>query len=210
LALANTAGAANYLILPWLLTILLVPAGLVRLEEWTRRSVLIPLALTLLGGLSLIHQRNLLMRKSPGDLDTYNVDTLTMLSGSPYLEIRSRQPQLLDPLFYRQLAAQNLWSFAPIIQRIDDEQYDLILVSGDDTKTDSDYWVKSIRGVSGWGPDTLGAMADHYRALCEIPDFLALIPRDRPVRVLDEDIARIYKQPCRASSRTPRMEPGAR
>jgi hypothetical protein len=208
-ALANIGGSWNYLILPWMLTILLVPPGLARIEEWTRRSILIPLVLTLLGGFFLVHQRNL-MPKLPADLDTYNVDKLKMLSSLSYLEMRSRQPQLLDPFLYHLLSVQNLSSFASIVQQIDNEEYDLILIEGGDGPSDSEFLVKSFRGVSFWGAETLGPMASHYRALCEVPDYIALVPRDRSSILQEKDIARIFGQPCRATGRTPQLAPGAR
>jgi hypothetical protein len=53
-------------------------------------------------------------------------------------------------------------------------------------------------------------MASHYRVLCEVPDFLALAPRDRDSGVRDKDITRIFGQPCRATVRTPQLAPGVR
>jgi hypothetical protein len=209
-ALANTGGAANYLILPWLLTMLLVPAGIVGIEEWAKQSVTVPLGLTLLGGLLLIHQRNLLPLKLPADLDMDNVDKIKVLSNLPYLELHSRQPQLLDPYFYHQLSLQSVWSIAPIIRQIDGEEYDLILIEGGDGPSDSEFLVKSFRGVSFWGAETLGPMASHYRALCEVPDYIALVPRDRSSILQEKDIARIFGQPCRATGRAPQLAPGAR
>ena len=208
-ALANIGGYSNYLVLPWMLTILLVPPALAKIEEWTRRSILIPLGLTLLGGFFLIHQRNLLP-KLPADLDTYNVDKLKMLSSLSYLEMRSRQPQLLDPFLYHLLSVQNLWSFASIVQQIDNEEYDLILIDGDDGPGDSEFLVKSFREVSFWGADTLGPMVSRYRVLCEEPHFIALVPRDRAGILQEKDIARIFGQPCRATGRTPQLAPGVR
>jgi hypothetical protein len=209
-ALAQIGGWSNYLILPWMLTIPMAPAGLVRIGEWSRLSATVSLALTLLGGLLLIHQRDVLFPKLPGDLDTSNVGNLKILSGLPYLEMRSRQPQLLDPFFYHALSIQNLWSFAPIIEQIDREEFDLILVTGSDGPSDSEFLVKSIRGVSDWGADTLGPMVSHYRVLCEVPSLLALVPRDRAGPVQGEDIARIFSQPCRVTDRTPQLAPGMR
>jgi hypothetical protein len=150
------------------------------------------------------------MPKLPADLDTYNVDKLKMLSSLSYLEMRSRQPQLLDPFLYHLLSVQNLSSFASIVQQIDNEEYDLILIEGGDGPSDSEFLVKSFRGVSFWGAETLGPMASHYRALCEVPDYIALVPRDRSSILQEKDIARIFGQPCRATGRTPQLAPGAR
>jgi hypothetical protein len=208
-ALARAGGDQNYLILPWMLAVLLVPAGLAGIEVWARRSVLIPLGLTLIGGLLLTHQRNVLLPKLQADLDTTNLNKLKMLSDNSYLELRSRQPQLLDPYYYHQLSMLNVWSIAPIIRQIDGEEYDLILIAGSDGPTDSEFLI-SFRGTSGWGADTLSSMVSHYRALCEIQGFLALAPRDRPGGAKEEDIARIFGQPCRATGRTPQVAPGMR
>jgi hypothetical protein len=208
-ALANTGGNTNYLILPWLLMAVMAPAGLAGIEAWARRSVILPLGLTALGGLLLIHNANVLLPKLPPNLDTYNVDKLKMLSALPYLELRSREPQLLDPYLYHQFSLQNVWSMAPIVQRIDEEEYDLIVISGSDGPADSEFRV-SYRGTSGWGADTLGPMMSHYRVLCEVPSFLALVPRNRPGAVREKDIARIFGQPCLATVRTPQLAPGVR
>jgi hypothetical protein len=209
-ALVNVGGSPNYLILPWMLTILLVPAGLVGMERWTRFSIPVSFGLTLLGGLLLIHQRDLLVPRIPVDLDAHGLERLKMLSSVPYLEMRSRQPQLLDPFLYRLLSVRNLWSFAPIDRQIDGEEYDLIVITGDDGKAESEYFARSIRGFSCWGKGTLDAMASHYRALCEVPDFLVLVPRDRAGILQDKDLARIFGQPCRATGRTPQLAPGMR
>jgi hypothetical protein len=209
-ALGNIGGAGNYLILPWMLMILLVPAGLAGIDQWTRLSMPVSLGLTLLGGLLLMHQRNLFFQDVPADLDTRNVEDLKILSGWPYLEMRSRQPQLLDPFLYRVLSLRNVWSFAPIIEQIDREEFDLIMVAGSDGPGDSEFEVKSIRGVSGWGADTLGPMASHYRVLCAIPNVVVLVPRDRPNSLENKDIARIFGQPCLATGRTPQLAPGVR
>jgi hypothetical protein len=209
-ALGNTGSGPYYLILPWLLTVLLMPAGLIRLEEWSRRSILIPSGLILLGGLLLIHQTNVLIPKLRPDLDTSNLIQVNMLSSNPYLELHSRRPQLLDPYLYHQLSLQNVWSVAPILQQIDAEKYDLIVIWGDDGQKDSDFQVSGYHGTAHWGADTLGEILSHYRALCEVPGSLALVPRDRS-GVLDESyLSRIFRQPCRATNRVPRLMPGVR
>jgi hypothetical protein len=209
-ALGNIGGAANYFILPWMLMILMVPAGLARVGEWTRLSIPVSVGLALLGGLLLMHQRNLLFQDVPADLDTRNVENLKILSGWPYLEMRSRQPQLLDPFLYRVLSIQHLWSCAPIVEQVDGEEFDLILIAGSDGPGASEFQVKSIREVSGWGGDMLGPTVSHYRALCEFPGSLALVPRDRDSGVRDKDITRVFGQPCRATVRTPQLAPGMR
>lgn len=209
-ALGNIGGAANYFILPWMLTILFVPAGLAGIGEWTRLSMPVSLVLTLLGGLLLIHQRNVLFPKLAADLDTRNIENLKILSSSPYLEMRSRQPQLLDPFLYRVLSLHNRWSFAPIIEQIDRRDFDLILIAGNESPSNTELLVKSIRGVSGWGADTLGPMVSHYRVLCEVPELVAFVPRDRPGALKEEDITRILGQPCRATGRAPQLAHGVR
>lgn len=128
-ALANVGGYSNYLILPWLMTVLLMPAGLCKIEAWARHSFLIPLGLTLIGGFLLVHQRNLLP-KLPAELDTSGVDQMKMPSDLPYLEMHSLQPELLDPYYYNMLSSQGMWSAQPIIHQIAGEDYDVILIGG--------------------------------------------------------------------------------
>jgi hypothetical protein len=145
-----------------------------------------------------------------GDLDTHNVERLQVLSGLAYLELRSSQPQLLDPFFYHQLSLQNLWSSAPIVRKIDGEEYDLALIDGSDGPTDLEFLVGGFRGTSTFGDDTLGELKTHYRVLCEVPSFLAMVPRDRLNALQDKDIARIFRQPCRSTGRIPQLAPGLR
>jgi len=209
-ALANTGATSNYLVLPWLLTLLLVPAGLNRIEEYSQRAPWAPAALIVLGAVLLVHQRSLLVRKPDGDLDARGVERLELLAtNSTYLELRSRQPQYLDAFYYHQLALQKLWSNEPILRRIDGEEYDLVLIGGEDGAADSDFLVSGFRGTSTLGTDTLDELKSHYRVLCEVPGTLALIPRNRSV-LQDTDIARIYRQPCLATGRLPQLQPGMR
>jgi hypothetical protein len=208
-ALANLGGAENYLIMPWLMVSLLVPAGLIQIEKWAERSVLIPLGLTALGVALLIHQKNLIEIEAPPDLDTSSVPNMTMLTDLSYLEMRSRDPQLMDPAFYHQLSMQKVWTGEPILQRIDDGVYDLIVLKGNAMPGDSTFSVLSYRGVSNWGDDMLGAMRARYRTLCEVPKYIALVPRERPDTLRAESVGQIFRQPCVASSREPQLETGA-
>jgi hypothetical protein len=209
-ALANIGGAGNYMMLPWLLVILFVPPSLVLFEQWTRRTAVVPLGLLLVGVLLVIHQRNLLPAKLPIDLDTDGVSKFNMLSNSSYIEMHSREPQLLDANFYNQLALGKAFSFAPILGKIDREHYDLILIGGEDGEATSDFVVEHYRGSSYWGADTVEEMRRHYRPLCEVPDYLALVPRDRSDVPEEGDIARIFRQPCHRTERMPQLAAGVR
>jgi hypothetical protein len=212
-ALANIGGTMNYLLLPWLLTASLVPGGLVRFEEWSRRSAMIALGVTLLGGVLLIHQRNVLFPRIVSGMDTSGMGKLKLLSGYPFLEMRSREPELLDPFLYRLLSLQKVWSFDSIVKQVEREEYDLILIKGVDDSRDSKLLVESFHGVSFWGEETLGPIASHYRGLCELrgydgSDQIALVPRHRSSELQDKDISRIFGQPCLATNRIPQPDPG--
>jgi hypothetical protein len=209
-AIANIGSGANYLMLPWMLMIPMAPPGLAAVRGWTRLSMPVSLGLTLLGGLLLIHQRNIMFPEIPPNLDARGLDRVSMLSTVPYLEMRSRQPQLLDPFLYRLLSARNQWSFAQIDRKINGEEFDLVVINGNDGKDDSEYSVSSNRGFSWWSGETLDAMASHYRALCEVPHLIALVPRDRSGTLQEQDITRILGQPCRATGRIPQLAPGMR
>jgi hypothetical protein len=209
-ALENPGGYSNYLILPWMISVLLVPAGLVRIDAWTRRTVLIPLVLTLLCGFLLIHQWNLLPTTSAANLDTSNVNKIKMLSDLSYLEARSRDPQLLDPYYYHVIYLQNLWSPAPIVEQIDNQEYDLLLIGGDDMPAESKFLVRSYRRFSTWGAEMIVPIMSHYRALCEASGYMALVPRDRASNVQVNDLSRILQQPCQVTDHTLQLAPGAR
>jgi hypothetical protein len=157
----------------------------------------------------LIHQKGVLVRQPVHDLDASSVSRLKMLTvNNAYLELRSSQPQLLDTYFYHQLAMQKGWSIAPVTRKIDGEEYDLILLGGEDGASDSEYLIAGYRGTSFLGEDSLSEIRSHYRNLCEVQNFLALVPKDRPGTLHAMDIARIFGQPCQATSRLPKVQPG--
>jgi hypothetical protein len=191
-ALCNVGANTNYFILPWLLILPLVPAGLNQVEQWTTRRPWIPIVLLLVVTLILLHRRGSLLQNFPPDLDASQVSNVTMLSDSSYLEAQSREPQLLDPYFYGELSSRKVWSDAVILQRIDDEHYDLILMSGD---AQFDKWA--------WGTDVRAEMEGHYRVLCGVDNRIALVPQHRVDSVQAEDLTRIFKEPCSATVHMP-------
>jgi len=208
-ALANAGGAYNYLILPWLLTMLFVPAGIKRLEQWGAHAIWIPAALFLFAAAITYHQRDLLANDLPGPLDASIVADLNVLSDMPYLELRSRQPQMLDPYTYNELSLRKAWSDAPLRQRIDAENYDLVLIAEGNGGTEAVFSVRSYRGISFWGVGVIREITLHYRPLCETSDHLALVPLDRAVSISSETIAHIFHEPCRVSRREPQVASGA-
>ena len=203
-ALANTGGSANYFILPWFLCLLLVPAGLQQLEKWSDRSLLVPGSLILLSLFLLIHQKYLLLRQPPADLDASVLGNLTVLSDVPYLELRTLRPQLLDPYFYNQLSQQRQWSDAPIRHGIDSEVYDLVLLTGIDSNSGPAFVVRDFRGTSYWGTEVLQEMMLHYKVLCDMSDHLALVPRGGTSSLRKADIEGIFHESCHAAD--PRLE----
>jgi hypothetical protein len=206
-AIATTLSGYNYFILPWFLTMLFVPAGLRQLERWAARSLAVPSVLFSLAMVTPIYQRTLLSIKPPGPVDATVVANLDLLSDLPYLELRSRRPQLLEPSFYSNLAHHHAFSDAQLLQRVDVEEYDLVLISGIMRTPGEKFLVPSVRGTPTWAPDLLNEIALHYRPLCEIPGELALVPRDRQSPVRIEDMVELFHEPCIASSRLPQLAP---
>jgi hypothetical protein len=207
---AIVGGDINYLILPWFLIILLAPAGLNKIEEWAQRSVWIPVAITILCCAFLFHQRGNFREISGPNLVTKKIGDIRMLSDWPYLELRSRNPVLLDPYFYHQLSLQGVWSGEPIVTSIGNEEYDLILINGTLRDNESDFIVHSFRGFSNWGAETVNAMSRNYQTLCEVPGFMALVPRARASPVRAEDVSEIFQQSCVVTNRSLRLAAGAR
>ncbi len=207
-ALSNLGGAGHYLILPWLMVMPMIPAGMMEMEKWARRNSLIPVGTALVGLLLLVHQRNLLTQTPPRSVDTSSVANLKMLSDSQYLEMNSREPQLLDPYFYHDMELQKVWSFAPIGGEIAREEFDLVLINGQDGKAASDFVVGGFRGISYWGTDAMAAIENHYRVACEAPHYLAFVPRDRNGTVDSDEVERIFGEPCRETIRLPQLAPG--
>ncbi len=208
-ALANVGGGPHYLISPWILTMLLVPAGLKQLEDWAARALWIPAAIFLLGTVIVVHQRSLLWTNPAEGIDARPVANLTMLTDLPYIELRSKQPQLLDTFTYNEFVKQRVWQDTPIRERIDSGNYDLLLIGGQKEQgSATEFFVENFRGTSLWGADLLGEMTAHYRVLCETKDYLAMVPANRTSPVSVTDIAEIFHQPCRASIREPKVAPG--
>jgi hypothetical protein len=191
-ALANVGSNYNYFILPWLLALLFVPVGLKQIETWSTGRPWIPVGLFLVAALLLMHRSYLLRSSFPPDLDASGVSSLTMLSDLSYLEARSREPQLLDPYTYGEFSEQKKWSNAPILQRIDDEHYDLILMSED-----------PHFAAWAWRPEMRAEAEAHYRVLCEVDHRAALVPLNRTDTPHAEDLMRIFGEPCRAPSVMP-------
>jgi hypothetical protein len=132
-----------------------------------------------------------------------------MLSDLPYVELRSKQPQLLDTFTYNEFVKQHVWQDTPIRERIDAGNYDLLLIGGQKEQSSAtEFFVESFRGTSLWGADLLGEMTIHYRVLCETKDYLAMVPANRTTPVSARDIAEMFHQPCRSSMREPKVAPG--
>ena len=205
--LVNLGGNYNYLILPWFATVLLVPAGLKRLERSAVQPLLISFAIFLFGALIVFLQKALFLH--PRSLSPGPVAKLEMLTDNSYLELRSRDPQLLDPFVYNQLSQQGAWSDASIRHKIDAEGYDLLLIGGGDGTTGTEFFAASFRGMSVWGAALLREMSLHYRPLCETSSYLALVPMNRTAPLDSNDVAGIFREPCVVTSRTPMLEPGS-
>jgi hypothetical protein len=206
--LANLGASSHYFILPWLLSMTLVPAGLNLLERWAERRLWIPAVLALVAAAIVIHQKSLLQVKPRGALDTSALTNLKVLSEIAYLEARTREPQLLDPFFYNELSKQKVWSDGPVRHKIDTEDYDLLLIAGKDGSSVSEFLVGGYRGNSLWSAAEIEEMRHHYRPLCETAGYLALVPLDRASPLISAQIAGVLNQPCRASSRLPHLSPG--
>ena len=213
-ALANVGGGPHYLIMPWLMTMLLVPAGLRQVEVRSERAVWIPAAIFLLAAFIVIHQRSLLNAKPLETLDARPIENLTMLTDLPYLELRSKEPQLLDTFTYNEFAKQGAWQDAPVLKKMDAKEYDLLLMDGNDAADQQTFLVSGFRGVSLWSEDLLRESSLNYRVLCEVGSGEAsihriiLVPQGRQESVTASEIATIFNSPCYATNRTPQLAAG--
>jgi hypothetical protein len=52
------------------------------------------------------------------------------------------------------------------------------------------------------------AILIHYRVLCEVPNYMALVPHVRPGTVQESDLSLIFRQPCQSTTRTPQQISG--
>lgn len=199
LAIANTGSSNNYLILPWLLLMLFLPAGLLCLERQVRDSHAVPLCLAVACFFLLAHQRNLLREEIHEKLDCSGLADLEVLSDRPYLEMRTLNPEFLDPFFYHQLSLQHLWSIDPVLLRIKNETFDMITIHGRSVRAGSSFEIDNTNGMSLWGPEIVDAINRHYRQLCSVPEEMIFIPVGRSSRIQQTEMQAVFNESCTAS-----------
>lgn len=198
----------NYLTLPWLLLVLFVPAGLQAVLSWPKQSIILAVLAVCAAGLLLHERKDLRPTVEQHDLETQPLANLRLLSDWPYLEASSMEPEMLDPYFYHQLALQGLWSSKPIDTAVSEKSYDLVLLGGKDAEEQESFYVHSYRGYSDWNIETLASLREYYRPLCEVPGYIALVPKARASRVQTSDVSGVFKTPCQTTQRSVQQTPG--
>lgn len=215
-ALGNVGADDNYLILPYLLSALFIPPAFIWLTRSSGRLVFVPALVGALGIAVIIHQRSVEVPKTHTNLDPTPLHGLNMLSDLSYLEIQSREPQLMDPYVYHQFALRGTWSDTPLNERVDHSDFDLVLIQGFDAPNSTTFTPLDIWNISFWGQSTIDALHRHYLPICETYgmrgafDVLAMVPRNRESRIDASVLTSVFQTPCRSTRRVLELDQGAR
>jgi hypothetical protein len=215
LALVNIASSYNYLILPWMLVVLLVPEGLQVLSRSAPAVRLVVPVLALVALLIIFRERSALLSRPPKNLDASGLKDVNLLSNLPYLEAHSKQPLLLDPLLYHVLEMKHVLSLSPISDEVNQEQFDLVILQGSPAPDGKNFVVANLVEVSEYGRPLVSDLNAHYGSflLCVDPatglSTIVLKPRHRE-SLLVEDYPAFLDGTCSPSSDPLSVYPDAR
>ena len=185
-------GAANYFLPGFAGCALLLPFAIRTFEENVRapRAIAVLLILTFLAAvLDCAAGFYVLPRSSagtyipPGSLSSFKV-----LSDDPYLELHTRDPELIDPFTIHSLELQGRWNPSGVVANVQAGVYDLVILG-------SGRVIKDYRGIAFFGPAIVDALNENYEVLCGIGNALVLKPRSREIAASPEMLGRILG-PC--------------
>ena len=208
-ALANTGASANYLILPWLLTLSLVPAGLNRIEEWAQRSSWVAAGLILLGVLMMIHQRGMLVPKPDADLDASGLDRIRFFQ--QFRLPGDTQPRAAIPGRFL-LPSTGLQNCAHCADLAQDRRRRIRPGIGRRQRMGRlkrSFWWPAFAELPP-GTDTLGELKGPLPGAVRGSRYARVGSAESLGNLQDSDISRIFRQPCRATDRLPQLAPGMR
>ena len=113
------------------------------------------------------------------------LSSLKILSDDDYLELHTRDPELIDPVTAHSLELQGRWSSAGIVREAQSGSYDLVILN-----RGRQIW--SYRNVSSFAPTVVDALNENYEILCGYGDVgLVLKPRSRESAASPEMLSRV-------------------
>jgi 4-amino-4-deoxy-L-arabinose transferase-like glycosyltransferase len=121
--------------------------------------------------------------------------SLRVLSDTPFVSLRARDPELLDPYFLHAMERTDHWSSSAVVEDVQRETYDLIVIACDRE------FICRYRGVAFFSLEVVQAINAHYAVLCADSGALVLEPRSRPPAVTPETLDPILGEPCSADLR---------
>jgi len=211
-SLANAGSSFNYLVPAYLLSLVFVPPAFMWLSHRSRLLQGAPMLLGVMGIAVLIRHARTEIPTSPLELEAGPVRNLDLLSDMPFLEAQSRDPQFLDPLYYRLLFMNRNFSSAAFDEDIARDAFDLVLIQGSNAAADATSAAPMFDAASWWGNQTLHEVRSRYRVLCEVSidqdSVMALVPQNRQSSVNSSTVSEIFRAPCNATNRAWDPTPG--
>ena len=121
--------------------------------------------------------------------------SLRILSDTPFIALRGRDPELLDPYSMHAMELAGSWNAAPIRENVERGDYDLIVLAC------GREFVCGYRGVAFFSREIVQSMNQNYEVLCADSRALVLTPRSREPAVSAAMLDPILGQPCATDQR---------
>ena len=113
------------------------------------------------------------------------LSSLKVLSDDDYIELHTRDPEVIDPFTVHSLELQGRWSSAGIVREVQSGSYDVVILN-----RGRQIW--SYRNVSFFAPAVVDALNENYEILCGFGDVgLVLKPRSREAAASPEMLSRV-------------------
>jgi hypothetical protein len=120
------------------------------------------------------------------------LQALRVFSDNPIFSVHGRDPEFLDAFAIHSLELAGRWDPSPVVQKIEREDYDLILLSCMGTSHEVCYF----RGVAYFGAPIVAAINNNYEEMCETRSSRVLKPRVRQIAATPAMLAPALGQSC--------------
>jgi hypothetical protein len=190
--ISQLGGAANYFLPGFAGCALLLPFAIRTFEENVRAPRAIAVLLVLIFGAAVLDCAvgfYVLPRSSAGTyIPSGFLSSFKVLSDDPYLELHTRDPEIIDPFTIHSLELQRRWNPSGVVANAQAGVYDLVILG-------SGRVIKDYRGIAFFGPAIVKALNENYEVLCGIGNALVLKPRSREAAASPDMLGRILG-PC--------------
>jgi hypothetical protein len=194
-------GAANYFLPGFAGCALLLPFAIRTFEENVRapRAIAALVTLSFLAALlDCAAGFYVLPRSSAGRYIPYGLlSSFKVLSDDGYLEVHTRDPEIIDPFTIHSLELQGRWNPSGVVANVQTHAYDLVILGNGRV-------IKDYRGIAFFGPVILNALNENYEVLCGYGNGVVLKPRSREAAAGPEMLSRILG-PCVAKPPEPNL-----